>query len=212
MNNAITNDKWVSFFLKNFEEIQGLMELATYSQQKLREILAGKICDIIREECQEIFREKQMVSGHDKHEIWWYHPAYYNENSDQCSGIYCGFPRYIESLDFFELESNKGAYFFIFHFPLGTTKSAISANHKAVAEGFSKAIKKQGVPFFEFQQSFLANQKDYVLYYYLSREIAIDTLRDATKFKESIVNAVTTITDLYLNVLKGIKLKGIKLA
>lgn len=206
MDNAITNDKWVSFFLNNFEEIQGLLELTTYSQQKLREILAAKIYDIIREECQTIFNEKQLVMGHDKRAVWWYHPAYYNENSGQPSGAYCEFPRYIDDLDFFELESNKGAYLLIYHFPFGATKSSISVNHKAVAEGFSNAVKKQGIPFFDFQDSFLTKQEDYVLYYYLSREIAIDTLRDAAKFKESIVKAVAAITDLYLKVLTGIKL------
>lgn len=206
MDNIITNDKWVSFFLQNFDEIQGLMELTTYSQQKLREILAARIFEIIRDDCQGIFEERQMVSGHDKRAIWWYHPSYYNDNGDQHSGVYCEFPRYIESLDFFELESNKGAYLLIYHYPLGSTKSAMSANHKAIAEGFHSTVKKQGIPFFEFQPSFLTKQEDYILYYYLSREITIDNLRDAAKFKESIIKAVTTMTDLYLKVLKGVKL------
>jgi hypothetical protein len=193
----ISNDKYISFFIENFNDIESLNEIAEQAKSKIPVLLDQEIKNYISE----IGDMTSNVDVHiDKKEIWWCDPGLYD--SEQGKGPFFGYESHWGSL--FSGNDPADASYLYMCVDIGDIKQIPKKK-----EYIDNWINKLKAASSRLKQSNIISvmpvdyQYPYILKYPLHREVNMVSIANREKLKISIQAAIKSFTSTTLSILNN---------
>lgn len=194
---SISKDKYVSFFIDNFNDFEALNEIAEHAKSKIPILLDQEMKNYITE----IDTLLENVEVHiEKNEIWWCDPDLYDLN--QYKGPFFGYESHWGSL--FSGNDPTDASYLYMYLDVGDIKQQLKKKEYIDSwidklKSQSNKIKKSNIIFV----SPVDYKYPFILKYPLHREVDMVSIKDRAKLKDTVQATIRSFTSTILSILNS---------
>ncbi len=194
---SISKDKYISFFIDNYQDIEALLEIYNYAKSNIPSLLDTEMKRYIKE----IDFDNIGVDYVDG-DLWWCDTELYD--LDQEKGPYIGIESKWDSL--FSGNDPEDASFLYLYIDVGNLKQK-SKKKEYIDEWIEllkknhKTLKRQKINI----MSHVDYEDPYLLKYSLHREVNLATIADREKLEKSVRVHIKSFTESCLSIIKNVK-------
>lgn len=196
----ITQNKYVKFYLENYIEIENLEEILEMGRKKLPGIIDNFIISTIKNMKSDLIRMGLVFKEKDDGELLWYHKDHYNEEEE--TGLYIN---YEKDGNFWKCLTSTNMEDYNCLGLCRSGKGSRKSNRIKDVKKWSKKLENNIKILSENKiqlNTDIDDEEDYLLYYYLNKEVNLSALKDSEKLKKNIKKAVINFTDTVMSILK----------
>jgi hypothetical protein len=195
---CITDNKYLRFYIENYDNILALNEIIGHSEAKLPQVVVDEVKDIILGMKSGYFDQNNLKVDSDNDYLWWYDEELYNPDEEQ--GVYF----LIDVGELYDIISSQGqgAFLFVAFGTYGIYKKDKTEFIKSWQKFLQINSRRFGPEDITIHKDYESSDWDYLAEYNPKGVLTMKTLADKDKFRQNIQTAVQTFTDALLPVLR----------
>jgi hypothetical protein len=199
---CITDNKYLQFYIENYDNILALNEIIGHSEAKLPQVVVDEIKDIILEMKSGYFDQNNLKFDSDDRYIWWYDSKLFKPDPDCGQGVYF-------IIDFEQLlklisSPRKDITFISVAFETGEISKVKDKDE--FIQSWLEHLREKSSDFKTSEITISEHDQDHYWDYlvnYLPRSLfEINALANKDEFRQNVQTAVQTFTDTLLPVLR----------